>query len=139
MLSKAKWYESLRFKVEMFSAAVGILFGISTLLLFGPMIGDWLVHLIFCVLGTMMFSLFVYHSIWVRQLSLPAMIVVIIYSLFSFQGDDLYQYLKLCSLGILTMIVIGFVEARTTTGMYRDYWRSFFFHPLGWSKHFKNL
>jgi hypothetical protein len=136
------WSESLRTRLEFSSAIAGTVYGVITLLMFGPMISggseDWgIVHLFFSILGPLIFSLFVYHSILFRQLALPGAIVGIIYSCLHFQGKDLYLYLNLFCLVVFIMIVIGIIEARATTGKYPDFWRSYLFHPLGWATHFK--
>lgn len=133
-----EWSESLRFKLMGFSAIAGAFWGVTTLQFFGPMVaGDEpLVHILFSAIGAGLFSLLVDHSILVRQSALPAAVLFGIYSCLKVQGLDRYSFVNLCVLAVIAMMVIGFTEAMATTGQASDFWRSFFFHPLGWGRHY---
>ena len=139
-LERNDWSESLRGKLELFSAMAGTLYGAATFLIFGSVVSEgpdsWVVHLLLSSIGPLGLSLFVFHNILVRQLALPAAFVGAVYSFSKFHGIERYFSINLCGLAVVTMIVIGLVEARATTGQLSDFWRSFVFHPLDWTTYF---
>lgn len=129
------WYEDLRVKLLFFSAIMGILaISIFGLIARGHPNLDGL--MLSSVFGSVIFASLVYHNIWFRQLSLPALLVGAIYVALKFRGFDLYEYFYLTILAIVVRMVIALVEARSTTGKYADFWRSFAFHPYDWDKEF---
>lgn len=136
-----QWSESLRTRDVLVAGGTGLIYGIATLLIFGPIAsgsgGDAkVVHMLPAFFGSAMLSMFVFHSILVRQLALPAAVIGGIYSLINYRGLDLYRGLYVCGLAVVVLVAMALIEARTTTGRLSDFWRSFLFHPLGWSKHF---
>ena len=135
------WAESLRVKLELFATIAGALYGVVTLLVFGPIAKgapeDWgFLHLLISAGGPFALSLGVYHSILVRQLAPPGAIGGAIYLYLGYSGPDLYLFFNLCGLTVVTLLIIGLTESHMTTGKISDFWRSYLYHPLGWTKHF---
>lgn len=117
---------------------VGVITGLVTQVVFGPMDirGGLFLHLFVSFFGPIFLSMFIYRNVWVRQLSLPGALVGGIYSYLKLSGQELYALLYLSSLIAITMVVIGIIEARATTGKVSDLWRSFLLHPLRWAEEF---
>jgi hypothetical protein len=129
------WSEKLRTKVMFFGFISGLVYG-AIIMLFGYVedLNGFGVFMSGMAAGIL--ALVAYHSILVRQLVIPAAIIGAIYTYFNYQQDpDLHTYFYVCGLSGFAMLTVGLAEARATTGNYLDFWRSFLFHPLGWTKH----
>lgn len=138
---KFEWSESLRVNLVGITVLVGILYGFGTLFMFGPVVSETtksprLIHILISTIPVLIFTYVVFESILVRQLAVPGAIFAAIYSFSNYVGNERYSMLYTCGLVVVTMIAIGFTEARATTGQFSDFWRSLVYHPLGWSKHF---
>jgi hypothetical protein len=132
------WAEGLRTGLLYLTVATGALYGLVTILIFGRtnISMPWGVQVLLSALGSGILALVAFSSILIRQLALPVASGVAIYSMFNFNGRELYGNLYLCGLAAITMIAIGILESYKTTGRIANFWRSFLFHPLGWSTHF---
>ena len=145
-LKKKYSYESLGIYLVGFTIVFGLIYGLISLLIFGPFAKggpeDWgILHLLACIFLPMSASIAVYHNIWIRQLLLPVVIGVgvgvAIYSFFNFDDSDLKITLNLCILTVVTRFWIGVFEALAVTGKMTDFWRSFLVHPTAWASEFK--
>ena len=130
-------YEKLGVNLQAYSFIVGIICGVVSFLIFDPLGKIVAVHFAVYLFFPCLLTTFVYHNIWMRQLSLPAIFAVAIYSYLKFHGSDLTISLHLCGLAVITRIWIAVMEARAITGKIKDFWRSFLYHPTDWTEEFK--
>jgi hypothetical protein len=92
----------------------------------------WALYLAIGVGAGLMFLTFVKYSVVLRQLALPGSIVG---ALYVYYYKNSIAFILIAIFIAIQMLAIGLIEARSTTGKYSDFWRSFIFHPLSWGKH----